>query len=90
MTVLCVNLHIQRTFVLVLRAVACDLIEILFVSHWSYNINNLVERYVWVLGQVGISLVSQDSIVANFLKLDRWQVHLLQVFTQKDLVEHFY
>ena len=69
---------------------ARDLIEILFVSHWPNNIDNLVKGYVWMHSLVGLSLVSQDFIVANFLKLDRGQVQLLQVFTQKDFVKHFY
>ena len=53
--------------------IARDLIEILLVSHGPDDINHLMERHCRVLLQVGVDLVSQDSIVWNFLKLDCWQ-----------------
>ena len=51
--------------------IARDLIEIFLVSHRPYDINDLVEWHGWVVLQVGVDLVSEDSIIGDFLELER-------------------
>ena len=51
--------------------IARDLIEIFLVSHRPYDINDLVEWHGWVVLQVGVDLVSKDSIIGDFLELER-------------------
>ena len=46
------------------------LIEVLFISHRSDNVNDLVEGHIRVLGQVGVGLVTKNLVVANLLELD--------------------
>ena len=58
------------------------LIEVLFISHRSDNVNDLVERHIRVLGQVGVRLVTKNLVVANLLELDSGQVQTLQVIRQ--------
>ena len=61
---------------------ASYLIKVLFISHRSDNVNDLVEGHIRVLGQVGVGLVTKNLVVANLLELDSGQVQTLQVIRQ--------
>ena len=50
--------------------IARDLIEILLVSPWPYDVDHLVKWHSWMVPQIRVDLITKDAIVGNFVKLD--------------------